>query len=93
MKKTYAFERTSRFTKSLKRYSKNDEKKKKAIIKTFTLLLDNPSHPSLNLELINSKDKVWTVRINLSDRIFLSFEANDIILLIDIGSHDLYKQY
>jgi addiction module RelE/StbE family toxin len=58
--------------------------------KTIELLQNNPYHPSLRIHKLQGKmNKFSSVSINMKYRIILDFIIiNDIIILIDIGTHD-----
>jgi len=58
--------------------------------KTIELLASNPNHPSLRLhKLQGAMDKFSSVSINMKYRIVIDFIiVDDVIILIDIGSHD-----
>jgi mRNA-degrading endonuclease YafQ of YafQ-DinJ toxin-antitoxin module len=61
--------------------------------KTIELLEQNPNHPSLRLHALKGKLKGYhSISIDMSDRIMLDlFFKDNLIILIDIGTHDLYK--
>jgi len=58
--------------------------------KTIELLEYNPQHPSLRVHKLQGKmDKFSSVSINMKYRIVIDFIiVDDVIILIDIGSHD-----
>lgn len=61
-------------------------------IKAISLFVTNPSHTSLNLEKLKGS-KIWTIRIDKSNRIFFHWINNNTALFIDIGKHDKYRRY
>ncbi|MEK7573815.1 MAG: plasmid stabilization protein [Patescibacteria group bacterium] len=61
-------------------------------IKTLSILAKNPKHPSLKLEKLKGS-RVWTIRIDKGNRIFLFWVDLRTALLIDIGKHDKYRKY
>lgn len=61
-------------------------------IKTITLFVKNPKHPSLKLEKLKGSSS-WTIRIDKGNRIFLTWIDKTTALFIDIGSHDKYRKY
>ena len=74
--------------KFLKRHSELVERYKKIL----RLLEVNPNHPSLRLHKLKGKlaDK-YSVSITMSYRIILTFAVTEKgIVLIDIGSHEIY---
>lgn len=58
--------------------------------KTLKILEGNPNHPSLRLHKLKGKlSELHSVSINISYRITLEFlMENDIIVPIDVGTHD-----
>jgi len=58
--------------------------------KTIELLEHDPYHPSLRLHRLKGKMSVFSsVSINMKYRIILDFIiVDDVIILVDIGSHD-----
>ena len=63
--------------------------------KTIELLEHNPHHPSLRIHKLEGKmDKYSSISINMQYRIVIDFIIiEDVIILIDIGSHDdVYKK-
>ena len=74
--------------KFLKRHPELVERYKKIL----RLLELNPSHPSLRLHKLKGKlEDKYSVSITMSYRIILTFAVTERgIVLIDIGSHDVY---
>ncbi|MBC8185810.1 hypothetical protein H8E88_32385 [candidate division KSB1 bacterium] len=60
--------------------------------KAFKLWLQNPNHPSLKFKCINSKEKIWSVRVTLSYRALGTLES-DTVTWFWIGRHDAYERY
>jgi addiction module RelE/StbE family toxin len=58
--------------------------------KTIELLQNNPHHPSLRLHKLQGTMKQFnSVSINMKYRIVIDFIIiDDVIILIDLGSHD-----
>ncbi|KKU99461.1 MAG: hypothetical protein UY33_C0031G0001 [Candidatus Amesbacteria bacterium GW2011_GWA1_48_9] len=50
------------------------------------LLLENPRHPSLRLHKYHGKEW-WSVSVDMSIRVLVSFEA-DYIVVFHIGKHE-----
>ena len=80
------------YYRALKSFVKNNKRNAENIKKTLKILKENPHHPSLNLEKL-SGSKIWTVRIDKSNRIFFFWVDGKTALLIDIGKHDRYRRY
>lgn len=64
----------------------------KKTVKAIKLLSQNPHHPRLHPEKLRGS-KLWAVRIDKGNRIFLSFSDGNTVLLLDIGPHDKYRKY
>lgn len=83
---------TSNYYRALKHFVKNNKRNATKVKKTLKLFKENPTHPSLNLEKLKGT-KIWTIRIDSGNRIFLSWVDESAVLLIDIGRHDKYRKY
>ena len=75
-----------------KKFLKNNSKLAEKTIKAISLFVKNPKHPSLNLEKLKGT-KIWTIRIDKSNRIFFYWLDQSRALFIDIGKHDKYRKY
>lgn len=84
--------KTARYERERNKFLKNNTKRTNALIGALDKFVDNPNHPSLNLEKL-SGTKVWTIRIDKGNRIFFSWIDKKTALLIDIGKHDKYRRY
>ncbi len=75
-----------------KKYKKLPKKvKSKAQIKE-QLFRDNPFHPILRTHKLHGKEKEsWTFWIDYIYRIKFIFLEEDIVLFLDIGTHDIYE--
>ncbi len=58
--------------------------------KTIEILSRNPYHPSLRLHKLQGKLSAYhSISINMKYRVVIDFIIqNDVIILVDIGSHD-----
>ncbi len=83
---------TSNYYRSLKHFVKNNKRNATKVKKTLILFKKNPVHPSLNLEKLKGA-KVWTIRVDIHNRIFLSWVSKIKVILVDIGRHDKYREY
>lgn len=84
--------KTSRYERERNKFVKKNAKRANALIKTLHYFAYNPTHPSLNLEKLGGSE-IWTIRIDKSNRIFLSWIDKKTAILIDIGKHDKYRKY
>ena len=82
----YKLEPSKAFVKSLKKLSKNEQK---AVAVKLNLLSENPFHPSLRTKKVQRLKDVFECSVNMSIRILWMYRGDTIILLIDIGHHDI----
>ena len=75
-----------------KKFTKYNTARIEEIEHTLKLFLDNPVHPSLNLEKL-TKSGVWSIRLSRGDRIFFIWLGQNTVLLVDIGKQDKYRNY
>jgi len=55
------------------------------------LLVQNPIHPSLRTKRIQGSSDLYESSINMDIRIIWYYKSSQIIILADIGHHDLLK--
>ncbi len=84
--------KTSEYNRERDKFVRNNTKRGNALIKALDKFSYNPAHPSLNLEKLKGS-RVWTIRIDKGNRIFLFWVDKSTALLIDIGKHDKYRKY
>jgi len=80
-----------KFKKNIKRF---DVMRQKMILKKIDILRINPDHPSLRTEKLykSTKKSVRASSINMNIRIIWQIE-DDIIDILDVGRHDIYREY
>jgi len=81
---------TNRFQKRFKALNENE---KKQIRNKLVLLSDNPLHPSLRTKRIQGTDDLFECSANMDIRIIWYYEGDKVIVLVDVGHHDILKQY
>ena len=86
----YKISYTKKFEKNYKQLSKNEQKILKEKIK---LLIENPMHPSLRTKKIQGTDNFMEFSLNMSIRVIWYYENDNIILMLDIGHHDILKKF
>ena len=86
----YRFTFTSRFQ---KRYKTLTEREKKQLMKKPELLAENPTHPSLRTKKIQGTNELYECSVNMDIRIIWYFEGDTMIILVDVGHHDILKQF
>jgi len=86
----YQLSFTERFWKNYKPLSKNE---KKQITKTLAILAKNPLHPSLRTKRIKGTTDLFECSVNMDIRIIWHYEGTKIIILLDVGHHDILKKF
>lgn len=81
---------TSRFEKHFQTLTALE---KKQLRQKLELLVENPAHPSLRTKRIQEADGLFECSINMDIRIIWCYEGNTLILLLDVGHHDILKQF
>jgi len=82
----YNLEPTRTFTKTIKKLSQNEQK---AVARKLAILSQNPYHPSLRTKKVQSLDDVFECSVNTDIRILWTYRDGRIILLLEIGHHDI----
>ena len=57
------------------------------------LLAENPSHPSLRTKRIQGTSDLFECSVNMDIRIIWYYDGDRIITLVDVGHHDILKQF
>ena len=78
-----------RFKKS---FSKLHEQEKKIFYKKLSLFIENHRHPSLRTKKIKGSEILLESSINMSIRVIWTYENETLILLLDIGHHDILNK-
>jgi len=86
----YQFTFTQRFQ---KHYKALPAQEKDQIRKKLMLLAENPTHPSLRTKRIQGVERLFECSVNMDIRIIWYYEGNTIIILLDVGHHDILRQY
>ncbi len=56
-------------------------------------LADNPLHPSLRTKRIQGTEALYESSVNMDIRLIWNFEGDRIILMLDIGHHDILDRF
>ena len=78
------------FQKHFKSFSSSQQKQ---IRNKLKILATDLAHPSLRVKRIKGTSDLWEMSVNMDIRIIWRYEGEMIILLIDIGRHDILKKY
>ena len=87
---TCKFTFTKRFE---KHYNILSKKEKKQIRNKLELLSENPLHPSLRTKRIQGITDLFECSANMDIRIIWYYEGDKMIVLLDVGHHDILKHY
>jgi len=87
---SFEFTYSARFKKHYKKLSAIE---KKQVTRKLVLLSQNPNHPSLRTKRIQGTDSLFESSANMDVRIIWYYEGDKLIALVDIGHHDILKQY
>ena len=80
---------SSRFKKS---FSKLQDKEKKIFYEKLSLFIENHRHPSLRTKKIKGSEILFESSINMSIRVIWTDQDENLILMLDIGHHDILKR-
>jgi addiction module RelE/StbE family toxin len=78
------------FKRELHKLSPEDLKK---VLKKVKVLENNPFYPSLRTRKMEGNSGYYESRVNNDIRLLWEFEGDKIILMADVGHHDVYKKY
>ncbi|MCL2797885.1 MAG: type II toxin-antitoxin system RelE/ParE family toxin [Firmicutes bacterium] len=76
-----------------KHYKKLTEIEKKQITQKLALLAENPMHPSLRTKRIQGTPDLFECSANMDIRIIWYYEGDQLIILLDVGHHDILKNF
>jgi len=82
----YKLEYSKAFAKSLKKLSANEQQ---AVAVKLNMLIENPLHPSLRTKKVQRLKDVYESSINMDIRILWMHKGDRLILLLNIGHHDI----
>ena len=88
--KKYQVVPSKEFYKELRNLSDVD---KKRVVDKLLIFEDNPFHPSFRTKKTNGNSGYYESSINMDIRILWYFEEDRIIILTDVGHHDVLKKY
>lgn len=86
----YQFTYTRRFQKHFKTLTVQE---KKQLMNKLKLLAENPLHPSLRTKRIQGAEDLYECSVNMDIRIIWYYEDGTMIILVDVGHHDILKQF
>lgn len=86
----YQFTFTDRFQRHYKNLTAQE---KKQLMKKLELLAENPLHPSLRTKRIQGTNDLFECSVNMDIRIIWYYEGDKMIILLDVGHHDILKGF
>ena len=87
---SYKITYTRRFIKNLKKLNANERSQLK---KKLELLMQDPLYPSLRTKRIQGTTDLFEFSVNMDVRVIWEYDGDTIILLLDIGHHDILNQF
>ena len=82
------------FTKRFEKHFKNlNAQEQKQLHSKLRLLAENPMHPSLRTKRIQGTKDLFECSVNMDIRIIWYYEGDMLIILVDVGYHDVLNQY
>lgn len=76
-----------------KHFRSFSDSQQKQIRNKLKILVSDLTHPSLRVKRIKGTNDLWEMSVNMDIRIIWRYEEDVIILLVDIGHHDILKKY
>lgn len=86
----FEFTFTPRFQKHFKELTVQEKKQLK---KTLEHLAENPSYPSLRTKRIQGTTDLFECSVNMDIRIIWFYEGDKMIILVDVGHHNILQHY
>jgi mRNA interferase RelE/StbE len=86
---TYEILFSTRFKKS---FSKLQDQEKRLFYNKLSLFIENHRHPSFRTKKIKGSEILFESSINMSIRVIWTYQNENLILMIDIGHHDILNK-
>jgi mRNA-degrading endonuclease YafQ of YafQ-DinJ toxin-antitoxin module len=80
---------STRFKKS---FSKLESREKRLFYNKLSIFIENYRHPSLRTKKIKGSEILFESSINMSIRVIWTYRNENLILMIDIGYHDILNK-
>lgn len=87
---TYRITYTKRFEKNLKKLTAAERAQLK---KKLEILIMDPLYPSLRTKRIQGTEELFEFSVNMDVRVIWQYEGDTLILLLDIGHHDILNRF
>ena len=74
-------------------YKSLTDTEKKQFKNKLAIFAENPMHPSLRVKRIQGTDTLFEFSVNMDIRVIWFYEGDSLVALVDIGHHDILKNY
>lgn len=81
---------TNRFSKHFTSFT---DIEKQQLRNKLELLAQNPLHPSLRTKRIKGTEDLFECSVNMDVRIIWYYEGSTMVVLVDVGHHDILRKY
>lgn len=82
------------FTKRFEKHFKDlTAQGKKQLRNKLLLLAENPLHPSLRTKRVQGIQDLFECSVNMDIRILWYYEGDKLIILVDVGHHQILDRY
>lgn len=75
-----------------KSFSKLEAGEKKIFYRKLALFVENHKHPSLRTKKIKGSEILFESTINMSIRVIWTYQKDRVIIMLDIGQHDMLQK-
>ncbi len=76
-----------------KHYKKLSSEEKDLFKRKLSLFAGNPLHPSLRVKRIQGTADLFEFSVNMDIRVIWFYEGDRLVALVDIGHHDILRNY
>ena len=76
-----------------KHYKTLSDQEKQQLQNKLRLFAENPMHPSLRTKRIQGTANLFEFSINMDIRVIWFYEGDSLVVLIDVGHHDVLRNY
>ena len=81
---------SDRFQKYYKKLTKQEQDQFKQKLRLF---VSNPYHPSLRTKHIQGSDNLFEFSVNMDIRVVWHYDGDNLVVLMDIGHHNVLDKY
>ena len=74
-------------------YRSLSDQEKRQFQAKLHLFADNPLHPSLRTKRIQGTEDLFEFSVNMDIRVIWFYEGNALVAFVDIGHHDVLRNY